>query len=97
MTYSEKLKDPRWQKKRLQILERDAWVCSECYSGVKTLHVHHKYYTPNTEPWDYDESALTTLCEDCHCGASPDEKIVDAYMRIIKALSEAAVTGCNNK
>jgi hypothetical protein len=25
--YSDKLKDPRWQKKRLQIMERDNWCC----------------------------------------------------------------------
>jgi hypothetical protein len=26
-TYSEKLRDPRWQKKRLQIFERDEFMC----------------------------------------------------------------------
>lgn len=28
--YKEKLKDPRWQKKRLQIFERDDWCCQKC-------------------------------------------------------------------
>jgi len=27
MTYKEKLLDPRWQKKRLEVLERDGWAC----------------------------------------------------------------------
>ena len=30
MGYSEKLKDPRWQKKRLEILERDNFRCQYC-------------------------------------------------------------------
>ena len=30
------------------------------------LHVHHQYYIKGKEPWDYDDSALITLCADCH-------------------------------
>ena len=66
MTYSEKLKDPRWQKKRLQILERDNWTCQICEATDKTLHVHHWQYYRDTEPWDYDEWLLVTVCDDCH-------------------------------
>jgi hypothetical protein len=64
--YSEKLKDPRWQKKRLKILERDNWECRVCGDNKSALHVHHRYYLPNTEVWDYPDEALITLCEDCH-------------------------------
>ena len=64
MNYSEKLKDPRWQKKRLEILERDAWECTNCGDKDKTLHVHHKAYNKN--PWDAKDDDLETLCEDCH-------------------------------
>lgn len=66
MTYSEKLKDPRWQKKRLEIFNRDGWLCQQCRLGVETLHVHHRYYLPKTEPWDYPDKVLVTLCESCH-------------------------------
>ena len=66
MTYSEKLKDPRWQKRRLEIMNRDKFRCCLCYDGIKTLHVHHKYYTHDTEPWDYPDDVFQTLCEDCH-------------------------------
>ena len=66
MTYQDKLKDPRWQKKRLQILERDNWTCQECYNSDRTLHVHHKFYEKGREPWDIDNDLLTTLCKDCH-------------------------------
>ena len=65
-TYSEKLKDPRWQKKRLKILERDEFTCQSCFDSESTLHVHHRYYTQGAEPWEYPDSALQTLCEGCH-------------------------------
>ncbi len=68
MTYSEKLKDPRWQKKRLRILERDEFTCQKCESETKTLHVHHKYYLHGKDPWDYDDAVLITLCFECHEG-----------------------------
>ena len=65
-SYSEKLKDPRWQKKRLLILQRDNFTCCNCGSKEKTLHVHHKLYYANTEPWDYNDNVLITLCFECH-------------------------------
>ncbi len=58
--------DPRWQKKRLEILQRDRFTCKYCESEEKTLHVHHKYYIKGRKVWDYHNSALITLCEDCH-------------------------------
>lgn len=65
-TYYEKLKDPRWQKKRLEILERDRFKCKVCGCADQELHVHHGYYEKNLEPWEYDESTLHTLCLECH-------------------------------
>ena len=64
--YLEKFKDPRWQKTRLKILTRDGWACQICEDGDSTLHVHHRYYLPNKEPWEYPEDAFITLCETCH-------------------------------
>lgn len=64
--YSEKLKDPRWQKKRLKILERDDWKCQTCGDPKETLHVHHLYYEKDRDPWDYPDESLITLCADCH-------------------------------
>lgn len=66
MTYAEKLKDPRWQKKRLEILNRDGFKCTRCESEKKTLHVHHLYYNKGFEPWEARSEHLETLCEDCH-------------------------------
>ena len=65
-TYFEKLKDPRWQRKRLEIMQRDEFVCKICYDGESTLNVHHCYYGKKRDPWDYDDDHLMTLCEECH-------------------------------
>lgn len=62
--YSELLKDPRWQEKRLRVFERDGFKCTEC-TGPDTLHCHHKKYMPG-KPWDIDMEYLVTLCEGCH-------------------------------
>lgn len=66
MTYSDKLKDPRWQKKRLEIFERDGFKCTECEDEKNTLHVHHKNYYYGKAPWECNNNNLTTLCETCH-------------------------------
>lgn len=65
-SYSEKLKDPKWQKKRLEILNRDEFTCQSCFDNESTLHIHHKVYNKDCEPWDIDNESLITLCEDCH-------------------------------
>jgi hypothetical protein len=65
-SYSDKLKDPRWQKKRLEIFNRDDWTCRICGDDKDTLSVHHKRYFPKTDPWDYDSEYLITVCEKCH-------------------------------
>ena len=64
--YSDLLKDPRWQKKRLQILKRDKFKCKCCGAEDKTLHVHHKEYQYGKAPWEYPNKNFLTLCEDCH-------------------------------
>ncbi len=66
MNYSEKLKDPRWQKKRLEIFARDEWCCRNCYDSKSTLTVHHFRYIPGRDPWDYPPDLLISLCEECH-------------------------------
>lgn len=66
MKYFEKLKDPRWQRKRLEIFQRDDFTCQSCGSKNKTLHAHHLCYFKGHDPWDYDNFFIITLCEDCH-------------------------------
>lgn len=66
MNYLEKLKDPRWQKVRLKVMERDHFTCMSCMHSDKTLHVHHLTYEKGKEPWDYELDNFTTLCHECH-------------------------------
>jgi 5-methylcytosine-specific restriction endonuclease McrA len=66
MTYAEKLRDPRWQKKRLKILERDSFSCVACGADDKPLQVHHCFYERHKEPWETDDRLLLSVCENCH-------------------------------
>ncbi len=64
--FFQKYKDPRWQRKRLAVMERDKFTCKLCKSSEDTLNVHHIRYLKNTDPWDYDVNQLITLCDFCH-------------------------------
>lgn len=64
--YKEQIKSPMWQKRRLEILNRDNFTCQICGATDKQLHVHHTIYIPGRDIWDYDDYRLITLCEDCH-------------------------------
>lgn len=65
-TYGEKLEDPRWQRKRLKIFERDGWKCTLCNDERHALHVHHEKYEAGREPWEIEDVFLKTLCKYCH-------------------------------
>lgn len=68
LSYKDKLLDPRWQRKKNDILQRDAYTCQnkKCNCTTRTLHVHHLDYIGSIEPWDYPNDMLITLCSDCH-------------------------------
>lgn len=59
-------KDPRWQKKRLLIMERDRFTCQNCGRADNELFVHHRYYERGSMPWEYPDNALVTYCGACH-------------------------------
>jgi len=89
-TYIEKLRDPRWQRKRLEVLQRDNFECAECGDTKTTLHVHHKAYHPNKEPWDIENKLLQTLCENCH--SLETENIKHASKSLIDSLKKSGFT-----
>lgn len=84
--YAEKFKDPRWQKRRLEIFNRDQFSCQECGDSKNQLQVHHLYYV-NADPWDYPDSALVTLCASCHEAES--EWLRDFQRELVQALKQA--------
>lgn len=66
MNYPEQLKSPRWQKKRLEILDRDGFTCQHCGDTKTELHIHHLKYSKY--PWEVENDKLQTLCKHCHKG-----------------------------
>jgi hypothetical protein len=77
MTYAERLQDPRWDKKRKEILKRDCYTCRNCGTSNEELHVHHiKYFSE--DPWDCPDIYLITLCKSCHA-TEEDLKGADFY------------------
>ncbi len=85
-TYSEKLRDPRWQRKRLEVMQRDDFACQKCGAKDKTLNVHHMIYRKGAEPWEYPLNLLLTLCEPCHEEESYQAK-EKATQRLLEALA----------
>lgn len=97
MGYSEKLRDPRWQKKRLEIFGRDNWTCVSCGCKDKPLNVHHLTYR-KCDPWEYPDELYQTLCEDCH-GVRQEltDKIVEAIRISLKNIPTRRLTAVSNK
>lgn len=65
-SYARKLSDPRWQRRRLEILQLDEWKCVYCRASDQELHLHHVVYRYRSEPCEYSDDELFTLCWKCH-------------------------------
>jgi hypothetical protein len=72
-------KDPRWQKRRLEIMERDGFQCIACGDQKSELHVHHKRY--RGQPWEAKDGDMQTLCTQCHKALGPHPKAGIWYER----------------
>lgn len=68
MTYSEKLKDPRWIAKSARLKSEASNICHDCRTefSVKKLEAHHCWYEYGKEPWDYPDDCFLVLCKRCH-------------------------------
>lgn len=84
--YSDLLKSPEWQKKRLKLLEAANWECQVCGSGKKQLQVHHRTYKKGAAPWEYDDRDFSVLCDDHHAAVTWEKKrlaeVLDEYERL---------------
>lgn len=74
MKYQEQLLTENWLKKRVLILKRDNYTCTNCIQK-NNLHVHHKKYINGRMCWDYPNALLTTLCKTCHNKLHKENKI----------------------
>lgn len=64
--YGDLLRMPQWQRKRLEIMDRDNFQCLMCDDNMNTLHVHHTVYIKDRLPWEYADETLMTVCDYCH-------------------------------
>lgn len=64
--YAALLQHPKWQRKRLEIFQRDNFTCLLCNDTETTLHCHHKKYEYGKNPWEYENDVFMTLCKNCH-------------------------------
>lgn len=72
--YAETLRDPRWQRRRLDVMAREQFTCEGCGSTDKSLDVHHGYYEYGKQPWEYPLQSLHCLCTKCHTIAGEQYK-----------------------
>lgn len=56
---------PEWQELREQLFSARGERCQNC-RRTRLLQVHHRYYLPDRDVWDYPHSALLVLCKICH-------------------------------
>jgi hypothetical protein len=89
-TYIELLKSPKWQKKRLEILQAADFKCEMCGNHEEELHVHHWTYDSGKKPWEYSEFKLSALCKTCHESVTERKKVLE---RLIANLEKRASGG----
>ncbi len=94
MKYADKLKDPRWDAVRREVLARDRNTCQTCGCVDEIMHVHHIEYFKGFEPWEYHTAYLITLCEMCHGIVSDKDK---SFHEKVGALSLQLLISSNTK
>ena len=82
MAYADLLKDPRWQRLRLEVMDRAGFKCELCGNGKLELNIHHKRYRAGAKPWEYELPELLCICLDCH------QKLHGITPAIVSAVSE---------
>ena len=87
-SYYELLRHPKWQKKRLEIMEEHGFECEDCGATEVTLNVNHSYYEKGLAPWEYPNESLHCLCENCHQAI---QLFQTALQRLIGLLDLAAL------
>ena len=90
--YHQLLKDGRWQRRRLDIMQRDDFKCRDC-GTTDNLNVHHIRYLAGRKPWEYDDCDLITLCGKCH---KKWHEEIDGCTTIVRSTCESCAfqSGC---
>jgi hypothetical protein len=94
MTYAQQIKDPRWQKKRLEVLELQGFKCQECDATDQELHVHHPFYKRGAMIWEYDTGEeLMCLCQKCHKNAHAIDEELKKSLSILSYNHKLRILG----
>lgn len=91
-SYSESLRDPKWQKRRLEILSAADWACEDCGRRDQAFEIHHNFYIRafRYQPWRYERDLLMALCEGCHeIRQNLEEALFVAIARRLRRISIA--------
>ncbi len=72
--YREYLQSPQWKRVKKAVLERDRYICQNCFRKVEPniyptptrAEVHHKHYTGLDTVGETFAFECVTLCHDCH-------------------------------
>lgn len=78
--YDQELKNPRWQKRRLEKMQQAGWKCEICGDDKEELNVHHPEYN-GRQAWEYTLSDLECLCKTCHSITHMDPDKVKAHAK----------------
>ena len=74
-----------WQKKRLELMNRDNFTCVECFDDKSILNIHHVKYATfllgKIDVCSCDENELITLCDKCNNKKKKLNRISDILER----------------
>ena len=90
--YTKLLQHPKWQKKRLEVLERAGFKCERCGAEEQQLHIHHWYYRKGKKPWEYEDRVFCCLCHTCHSAVRQAKGIMEEQIAEFGTLLFDAVT-----
>ncbi len=79
-TWLAQYRDPRWQRRRLEIFQRANFTCEYCQRTDLPLHVHHGIYRKGHAQWEYEDFELHCLCEECHHGETARSQVLKEWI-----------------
>jgi len=60
--FADKFEDPRWKRKRDDLLSRRNYECEDCGELHRDAQVHICYYTKGRKLWEYPDRAYKCYC-----------------------------------
>lgn len=83
LTYAQQLAHPKWQRRRLEMLNAAGWACTACGNDDNQLHVHHRQYFKGRMAWEYADHELAVLCNDCHGSEHYDDELLKRTLSLV--------------